>query len=181
MVGCRSVAFVGVYARHKVCLHILWQLLRDVNALVVLSLRIHNVDGLVFAYQDSLVANLSTHLAIEWRMVQHQFKESILLLGNLSVTQNVAFVFGVVVADKLLFALAQYHPVAVFHSCSIAGTCLLLCHFFLELPFVYTEAVFATNQFSQIEWETVGIEQAERLFPAEFGLSLRFHFVHCVG
>jgi hypothetical protein len=80
-----------------------------------------------------------------------------------------------------LFALFQHHPVAVFNNGSIAGTSLLLFHFFLELFFIDTEAVFATNQFGEVEWETIGIEQAECLFAVQFGLSLRLHFVHCVG
>ena len=71
MVSSRSITLVGINTRHKVCLYVLGQLLYYMNALIVLSLRVHNINGFVFGYQYTLIANLSTHFAIERRIVKN--------------------------------------------------------------------------------------------------------------
>ena len=89
-----------------------------------------------------------------------------------------ALILRVVVAHKLLFALFHHFPVAVFHDGCIAGAGFLLLHFFVEAFAVYGIAVFAADEFCQVEWEAVCIEQSERSRSVKFGLSVRLEFVH---
>ena len=121
MVGSRSVALVNVHASHEVSFGILRYLLDDMYALVVLALGVNDVDGLVAGNEHTLVADLTTHLAVERSVVENDLVESVLLLSYLAVAEDVTFVFRVVIADKLLLALAQFHPVAVLHDGSVAG------------------------------------------------------------
>ena len=90
MVGSASLAVLDIYASHEVSIYILWQLLYDVDALVVLALGVDNLDGLILANEYTLVANLSTHLTIEWSVVEYQLIEGVLLLSHLAVAQDVA-------------------------------------------------------------------------------------------
>ena len=89
-----------------------------------------------------------------------------------------ALVFRVVVAHKLLFALCQFYPVAVFHHGGVACSCLLLLHFFIKLFLVNGQSVLAANQFCQVKRETIGVEEFESLHAVQFGLASLFHLFH---
>ena len=185
-VGCgvirgTCVALVGINARHEVGLNVLRQLLYDVDALSVLSLGIDDFDGLVLADEHATVAYLTTHLAVERRVVEYQFIESILLLSHLAVAQDMAFIFCIVVTYELLFALCQLNPVSVLYGCGVACALFLFLHLCVELLFVHGEAVFAAYQFREVEREAVCIEQTERLSAVQFGLSFGFQRIHCVA
>ena len=180
VVGGACLALVGVYACHEVSLRILWQLLNDVYRLSVLALGVYDVHCFVLAYQHSAVANLTTHLAVEWCVVEHEFIECVLLLCHLAVAQYVAFVFSVVVAYEVLLALAQLGPVAVFNGSGVARSCLLLLHLLVKLFLVNAESVFAADEFSEVERESVGVEQAECLCAVEHGLAFGLNLLHGV-
>ena len=62
MVGSTSLAALDIYASHEISVYILWQLLYDVDALVVLALGVDNLDSLILADESTLVAHLSTPL-----------------------------------------------------------------------------------------------------------------------
>ena len=80
MVGSRSITLVGIYTGHELGCGILWQLLHDMYCLVVLTLRVDDVNGLCLVADDTTVTNLSTHLTIEWGIVEYELIELILLL-----------------------------------------------------------------------------------------------------
>ena len=172
MVGGTHLALVGIYACHEVGSQIVWQFPNDMYALVVLTLGVDDGDGLVLAYEHTLVAYLSSHLAIEGCVVEHQLIEGALLLSYLTIAQYVTFVFGEVVAYKLLLACTELHPVAIFYLCSVACSLFLLLHFYIKLLLVHGESVFTAYQLSQVEWESVGVKQAEGVCSIEFGLFL---------
>ena len=130
-------------------------------ALVVLALGVDNLHGFIFRDEHAGVAHLTAHLAIEGRIVEHELIEGMLLLLHLAVAQDVAFVFGIIVADEVLLAWAQFGPVAVLHGGSVAGTLLLLLHFLVEALHVNGVAVLAADEFCEVERESVGIEKAE--------------------
>ena len=106
MVSGRGITFVGIHTSHELGCRILWQGLYDVYALTVLALGIDNVDGLGLIAEYTTVTYLTTHLTIEWGIVENQLIELVLLLGYLAVTHNMALVFCMVVANELLFALS---------------------------------------------------------------------------
>ena len=160
------------------------QLVNDVHALVVLSFGVDDVHRLFFIDQHAAVARLSTHLAIERRIVEYQFVIAVFLLCHLSVAENPTFIFGVVVAHELLLsllpAIGMFHadPVRTLFLGGVAGTLLLFLHFLVELLLIHRESVLTTNQLGEVEREAVGIEQTESLFAIERLDSFPFHFVH---
>ena len=85
MVGGTGIALVNIDTCHKVGCRVFWQLLNDMYALVVLALGVDNLDSLVLAYKDTAVSHLSSHLAIERSVVEHQFVEALLLLCHLAI------------------------------------------------------------------------------------------------
>ena len=178
MVGSAAVALVNIYASHEVGRGVFRQLLDDVYALVVLALGVDDLDGLVFVYEHTAVAHLSTHLAIERSVVENEFVEGLLLLCHLSVSEDVALVFGIVISLELLFAFLQHLPVSIFHCSGIACTSLLLLHLHAEASLVNGISVFAADEFSEVERESVGVEEAEGLFAVELSLAVSLQLVH---
>ena len=72
MVGGACLTLVGIHTRHEVGLDVLRQFLHDMHRLVVLALRVGDVDCLVTVYEHSGVAHLSSHLAVERSEVEHK-------------------------------------------------------------------------------------------------------------
>ena len=178
VVGCTCITLVNVYTCHEVCFRILWQLLHDVNALVVLALGVNNLHRLVFADDHTLIANLATHLTIERSVVEHQFVESVLLLCHLTIAQYVTFIFRVVVTNKLLLTSFELNPVAILNLCSVAGTLFLLLHLYVKLLLVNGEASLAADKLSKVEREAVGVEQTEGRSTIQNSLALSLELVH---
>ena len=178
MVGSRSITLVGIYTGHELGCGILWQLLHDMYCLVVLTLRVDDVNGLCLVADDTTVTNLSTHLTIEWGIVEYELIELILLLCDLSVSEDVTLIFGIVITYELLLTCGKFYPVAILDSSSIAGALLLLLHLYIKLRFINGKAVLATDQFCQVEWETIGVEQTEGLLTIELGLALSLQLLH---
>ena len=148
------------------------------HTLIVLTLGIDYIDCLVLANEYTLVAYLTTHLTIERSMVEYKLIEAVLLLCHLTIAKNVAFVFCIVITNKLLFAFTQDFPVTILNSCCITGACFLLCHLLIELLFIYGVAVFCADKFCQIEWETIGVEEAESLLTIELCLVMCLQLIH---
>ena len=57
---------------------------------VVLAFDIKYFNGLILIYKQALVADLSAHFSIEWRMVQNNLVENFFLLFHLAVAQDAA-------------------------------------------------------------------------------------------
>ena len=119
-------------------------------ALTVLALGVDDVDGLGLVADNTAITYLTTHLTIEWSIVEYQLVELVLLLCNLAVAHDVALVFCIVVANKLLLTLGKLYPVAVLNSCSIAGALLLLLHLHVELLLVNGKTILTTDKLSKV-------------------------------
>ena len=178
MVGSAALTAVDVYTSHEVGCQVLWQLLYDVDALVVLALGVDNLDGLVLVDEYTLVTNLSTHLTIEWSVVEYQLVEAVLLLCHLAVAQDVALIFCIVVTHEVLVAFLQYFPVTVLHGGSIAGTLLLLLHLLVETGCVYGVTILTADELCQVKRETVGVEETESAHAVELSLAMSLELVH---
>ena len=148
------------------------------DALIVLTLGVYNLHGLVLVDEHTTVTYLSTHFTIEGSGIEHKLVELILLLGYLSVAENMTVVFGIVVAYKLLFTLCQFYPVAVLYSCGITGTILLFLHLNVELLLINGKTVLTTNQLCEVQGETIGVEQTEGLNAIQLVLALSLQFFH---
>lgn len=83
-----------------------------------------------------------------------------------------------VIADELLLALVDIHPVAILHSGGIAGTGFLLGHLVVEAFLVNGEAILAKDKLGEVEREAIGIEESEGLLALQNGLASSFHLVH---
>ena len=178
VVGSRALASVYVYASHEVGLRVLRQSLHDVYRLSVLALCVSDCNGLVLADEHAGIAYLTAHLAVERRIVEHELEVCILLLCHLAIAQDVALVFGEVVAYELLFAFAQDNPVGVLNGGSVACAFLLLLHLGVELVCGNGESVLAADKLGEVEREAVCVEQTERLHAVELCLALLLQFVH---
>ncbi len=181
VVGGTGTALCRVHACHEVCFRMFGHLVGDVHADAVLAFGIDDVYRVVLAYQYAAVADLSAHLAIERRAVEHNLIVAALLLRHLAVAQYVTFVFAVVVAHKLRLAFAQGNPVARLHGCGIACTLLLLLHLLVELLLVYGQTVLAAYQFGEVEREAVGVEQRECLHAVKLCLAGSLDIGHCLA
>ena len=178
VVRLNSAAGINVDAGHELGSRVFRQLLDDVHTLVVLTLGVDHLDGIQFVHKHTAVADLTTHLTVERCVVEHEFVERVLLLRHLAIAQDVASVFGIVVAHELLFAFGQLYPVGVLHSGGIAGAVLLLLHLYIELVDVHRQAVLAADKLGEVERETIGVEQAEGRCTIEDGLLVSLQLVH---
>ena len=178
MVSGTSLAFVCINTCHEVGLGMLGQLLDNMNALVVLALGVDNLYGLMLTNEHTLITYLTTHLAIERGVVEYQFIVGILLLRYLTITQDMTFIFVIVVTHELLLTLLELYPVAILHLCGITGTFFLLLHLHIELLLINGKTVLTTNQFGEVERETIGVEQAEGIRTAEDSLLMCLQFIH---
>lgn len=150
------------------------------DGLSVLALGIDNLNGFVFRDEHTLFADLSAHLTIERSVVEHQFIEGVLLLGDLTVAQDVTLVFVIVVAHELLLTSLQFYPVAIFNGGCIAGAFFLLLHLYVEAVLINGEAIFAADEFRQVEGESVSVEELEGIGTGQFCLSLSLQGRHAV-
>ena len=151
------------------------------HGLAVLTLRVDNLDGLVLRDEHALVTHLTTHLAVERRVVEHQFIELVLLLRHLPVSQDVAGIFGVVIANEHLLIgpisligpigpispINNLHPVAILDGRGVPRALLLFLHLGVKRVLVDSKAVLAADKLRQVERETVGVEQTEGFLTAQ--------------
>src|SRR5574344_2302217 len=178
MIGGRTVALVDIHTCHEVGLRILWQVLHDMDALIVLALSVDDVDGFVFADNRPLIAYLTTHLTIERCVVEYKLIECVLLLSYLTVAHDMTLIFCIIVTYKLLFTLLEFYPVRVFHGGSIAGTFLLFLHFGIESLFIYHITIFTTYQLGEVKRESVSIKHTECLHAVQHSLTVSTEFIH---
>ena len=78
--------------------------LGNVDRKIVFFLGIDDVDGFEFAYQYAGITYLTTTFCVERSFAQYNLVESLVLLFNLTVTQNAGFVFCIVVTHEMSFA-----------------------------------------------------------------------------
>ena len=97
-------------------------------------------------------------------------------MSHLAITQNLGVAFKQVVAHKFGVAFTHVHPVGGFGLCGVAGACLLLCHFGVKLFFAHGHAVFLENEFGEVEWESVGVVEGERLHTLNLSLAFLLGF-----
>ena len=148
------------------------------DALVVLALGVDNLDSLILANEYTLVANLSTHFAIERSVVEYQLIEGVLLLSYLAIAKDVALIFCIVITNEVLVAFLQYFPVAILYHGSITSTLFLLLHLLVEALFVNCIAILTADKFGKVERETVGIEETECTCTVELSLTMGLELVH---
>ena len=171
VVRLRSTTLVYIHACHEFCFGLLWQLINNVDAEVVLFLHIEHVDRFVFIDEHTLVTHFTTHFCIERSRVEYHFVSSALLCLHLAVFQDVASIFCIVIAYELALTFSKNHPVASLHLCSIASTVLLLLHFGIETCLIDCHAFLTTDQFCEVEREAECIEECESLVASDFSLT----------
>ena len=113
---------------------------------------------------------MSAHFGIERRVVEYDLIERLFLLRYFAVAEDVAFVLSIVPAFELGFSFFYYHPVARFHGRGVARAFFLFLHLRMERFFVHGHAVFTTDEFRQVERETIGVEQREGFHAVYDGL-----------
>ena len=157
VVGGASGALVGIHARHHRSFQMLGQLLGDVDGQIVLLLGIHHFDGFELVHQYTGVAYLTAAFGVERSLVQYNLIQGLVLLLHLAVAQHGCLVFRIVISHEFGSTFFQCNPVTGLHGGGITGALFLLLHFGVKLLDVGSHAVFAENQFRQVERETEGI------------------------
>ena len=142
------------------------------NALAILTTCVDDVDGLVLRNKDTLVANLTTHLTIEWSCREYDLEICSFLDSHLTISENLTLILCVVIANELLLAWLEFYPVRILYLCSITSTSLLSLHLLIKLSLINAYALLTADKFGKIERETVGIKQAECLSTVEHVLLL---------
>ena len=112
VVSLNGTTTLYIHASHELCLRLFRQLIDDVDGKSVLLLGVEHLNLFILADEHAGVANLTTHLAIEWCLVENDFIGGALLLLHLSIFNNVGRMLGVVVTDELTLCIAQHYPVA---------------------------------------------------------------------
>ena len=164
MVGLTAAAHLHVHFSMEGSLGVGGQFLCKVYWQVVLALGVEYLHLVVASHEYALVAYLTTHFGIERSLVEHQFVVSLLFLLHAAVAQNVAVALRYVPTLKVCFTFGKDYPVVGFNSRSVAGTFLLLLHFGVKAFLVNLHAIFVADEFSQVERETISVEQCKGLF-----------------
>ena len=71
MVGSTGISFIYIYTCHELCFRMLWQFSCEMDIDTILVLGICNLDGFMFADDDTTFTYLTTHFAIERRIVEY--------------------------------------------------------------------------------------------------------------
>ena len=140
----------------------------QMNCGTVLALGVENFDYLIAIGECAAVAYLTAHLCIEGGAVEHQLIEFFIFLLNLAVTQDTRRSGELVVADKLLLAIAENHPVGCLYSGSIAGAFFLSGHLAVEALLVERHTLLLQNQLGKVERESVCIIKHECFLAVDF-------------
>ena len=162
----------------KGCSYIFWQCSSDADREVVFALGIDNLHLLAISLDVTTVADLTTHLAIEWSLGKHDLIEGLVLLLYLTVTENFGLALEEVIAHELWSACLDLNPVAILHGSCITGTFLLSLHVLVELLFVDGESVLAADELCEVERETKSVEESECLVTVDHCASLGLGIVH---
>ena len=72
------------------------------DLLTILALCVGDGHCLILAYENTIVAYLTTHLTIERSVVEYKLEICVLLLCHLAIAQDMALVLSVIVAYELL-------------------------------------------------------------------------------
>ena len=172
VVGFNFVTTIFINTCHEFCFRMLGKCLGEVDGKVVFALGVEDFHCFFLIDEHTSVTYLSTHFSIEWRVVEYEFEVGLLLLLHLTIFQDAATIFGVVPTVESGVAFCQYHPVACFCGSGIACALLLLLHFCIKTSFVHRETGFRTDEFGEVEGETIGVEEGEGFFSF-------YHFVAC--
>src|SRR5574344_633727 len=163
MVGCTCIAFVCIHTSHEVGLRVLRPFIGDMYRHAVLTFGVDDIDGLKFAADNTAVAYLTTHLTIEWGVIENDLIVTVFLLCHLTVTENVAVVLVTVVTHKFWFTFFEDNPVTCLYNSSVACTFFLFLHLNVELFSINSKSLFTADKFGKIEREPEGVKQCECL------------------
>ena len=149
---------------------------------VVLLLGIGDRNLLFVALDVPAVAGLPARITVERRLVENQLIVSLVLGGNATITRNPHVAFEHIVTDEATLGdRKQFDPIVGIDRRRVARTLFLFLQFGREFLAVYRHAVFLSDQFGQVDRESVSIVQQERFaaadHPAAGGLFLFDHIV----
>ena len=124
---------------------------------IILFLCVDHFNRLELAHQYTCITYLTTTFGIERSIAQYNLIQCLVFLLDLAIAQDAGFIFGKVITYKVGVTFLYGDPVAGFNGCRVTGALFLFLHFGVELFFVYSHAVFAENQFCQVEGETESV------------------------
>ena len=180
VVGCTSCTFVCIYTCHHRSFQMFRKFLCYMDRKIVFLLGIDDIDSFEFAYQYTGITYLTTTFCIERSIAQYNLVKCLILLFNLTVTQDACFVFSIVVTYESCFSFFQCNPVACFYGSSITCAFFLFLHFGFKAFYVGSQTIFTQDKFSQVEWESECIIQCKCVYTADFSLTGSFSFSHCL-
>ena len=161
------------------------QVFDDMHGQVILFLGIGNPNRSTVAFEDALITYLSAGVPIKRGLIEYQLVIGLILGLHPAVARNTDIGFqGVVTYEFTLGDREQFHPIVGIYGSRIARAFLLFLQLLTESVSVDFHAVLMRNQLDQVDRETVGIVQQERVAAADRILSgllgFRDHTVHQV-
>ena len=163
VVGFNLVTTIHINASHEFCFRILGKSLGEVDGKIIFALGVEDFHCFVLVDEDTSVTYLTTHFGVERSVIEYELKVGLLLLLHLTILQDAAAIFCVVPTMECGVTFCQNHPVACFCGSSVTSTLLLLLHFCIKTSLVYGETSFRTDELSEIEGETIGVEEGESI------------------
>ena len=156
----------GVHHEGEFSLAIAREFLGNVDGEVVFLYGVEDLDLLSVGGDDeSRVSYFTAHFPVERGAVEHKLEHLPVFLdyGPVLQQQGALRADGVVSGELDILAGMVYRPVAEAVGCGVAGPVLLFLELDLEAFEVYRAAVLPGDQFSEVDWEAVGVVELERV------------------
>ena len=155
VISLYGMSCLNINTCHELSLRIRWYTLENMYAYTILLLCINYLDGLLIINQNTCIAYLTSHLAVERSLIENCFVNDAFLMLYFTVFYNMATVLCIIIADKctdfcFVISICDNIPVSHFDLCCITCTGFLFLHFCIKACFVYCHAVLTTDQFCEI-------------------------------
>ena len=171
VVSLCSTTTLYIDASHELCLSVLWEFIYDVDSHTILLLCVKHCDCFFLRNENTAITYFTTHFTIERSLVENHLVCCTLLLLHLTVLDDVARVFCIVITNELTLCIAQNNPVAEMNLSSVASTSFLFLHLYVESVLIHCHALLTADKFSKVEWETKCIEESKCLFTSNLCLA----------
>ena len=125
--------------------------------------------------QGTSIANLTTHLCIEWGLAEYYLIEVFALLVDLAITQNLGLAAENIISYKLGITFAEFYPITKLLFVGLTTHLLLTLKGFVVLLFVGGKAILAEDELGEVQRETIGIFQGKYIHARDHLALSHFH------
>ena len=173
MVVSRCLTLLGINLSTERSLDVRRQRIGDMDRQTVLLLSIGNSHALAVSLNRTNVANLTTRITIERRVIEYDLVVALTLGGYATITCNAHLINQrIVTCEGALIDCHHFNPVVRSHSRSITRTLLLCLQLLLECGQINLDTLLVSDQVGQVDRETVSIVEQEGIATTDLALTL---------